>query len=767
MSNLYLHRVTAWTSAEHNQSLLIIGGIIVIVVILATYAILKARKRRRHTSLKECRNLRTRRTPSIGSLKVQTDSTNAHGDEFWHGIEGNVTFKGMNLGGLLYAGKGLKAVVTDEIDPALIDFSLKIPWNISDCSVRRLNYWPSFSSASPEARMAYLTWLSNGRKDPTADIGYVFLYFYGLERRALHDTKESVRAVSELTSIEREIERLLSIYAHNDSFRRYAVSLLDFLRSRNLPDKLYNTVPPPLRPARNLTFLHRVALAQCAADGRFLSAEWAYVWLISDSTTRLRMPAVRCPEEFRTLFIKRYNEAFSRGIRLPQNQTRLILEHHPASATFGSSPNSCAINLDLPDVSVLCAPVKPLQELAESCYAKLDGYSRALAKNTSRPHTFDVLLELPFALWPEQYRSRIEKLRNQIIAAGRPIVTSFEKLCSMLPEWHTITKPKLQSLYNLLAEAGLGMEPDIRFGGTVPELSSTIVLFCDDEADTPAAANPKYLAAALTLQLATAVAAADGEVSEVEEGLLLSQLKKWLYLSNQERRRLHANLELLLEHPPELTKLKKRIGTLNVSARQAIGDFIVEIAQADTEVTPAEIRSVERIFKLLGLEPKAVYEKAQITATKPVTVSLPTKVGGDFAIPIQHTNDSRTSSKLDPEKINALQKDSERVSAILAPIFNQEPYEPEPIPEPEPVMESQEFTVLGLDREHSALVRVLLSHSHWTRLELEELAADRRLMLDGALERVNDASFQMYEKPFFEGEDPIEVNQQVAAEVLL
>ena len=40
-----------------------------------------------------------------------------------------------------------------------------------------MGYWPSYSSISPEARAAYLGWLSTGKSDPQADIGYVFLYF--------------------------------------------------------------------------------------------------------------------------------------------------------------------------------------------------------------------------------------------------------------------------------------------------------------------------------------------------------------------------------------------------------------------------------------------------------------------------------------------------------------------------------------------------------------------------------------------------------------
>ena len=101
---------------------------------------------------------------------------------------------------------------------------------------------------------------------------------------------------------------------------------------------------------------------------------------------------------------------------------------------------------------------------------------------------------------------------------------------------------------------------------------------------------------------------------------------------------------------------------------------------------------------------------------------------------------------LDPARIAALQNDSERVSAILGGIFNT----PDEIAEPvvvelEPT--TQESGLLGLDPDHSSLLLMLLTRRHWTRAELEELAIDRGMMIDGTLERINEASFEAYDQP--------------------
>src|SRR5450756_1396391 len=49
--------------------------------------------------------------------------------------------------------------------------------------VEKPPYWPTYVHLSEEQRWTYLTWLQNPAT--AVDLGYVFLYFYGLERRLL------------------------------------------------------------------------------------------------------------------------------------------------------------------------------------------------------------------------------------------------------------------------------------------------------------------------------------------------------------------------------------------------------------------------------------------------------------------------------------------------------------------------------------------------------------------------------------------------------
>jgi hypothetical protein len=69
--------------------------------------------------------------------------------------------------------------------------------------------------------------------------------------------------------------------------------------------------------------------------------------------------------------------------------------------------------------------------------------------------------------------------------------------------------------------------------------------------------------------------------------------------------------------------------------------------------------------------------------------------------------------------------------------------------------------ILGLDADHSAFVRLLVTRSSWLRNELADAAADMELMLDGALEHINEAALDALEAPLTEGDDPIEINKEI------
>lgn len=282
-------------------------------------------------------------------------------------------------------------------------------------------------------------------------------------------------------------------------------------------------------------------------------------------------------------------------------------------------------------------------------------------------------------------------------------------------------------------------------------------MFATQPEDGDLRSSPAYGAASVTLDLACAVAAADGETSPQEIMLLSRHIDSWSHLSSAHRKRLKAHLRLQLNQPPTLQSLKKRLDPLDTSAKRAIVAFLAHLAQADGEVSPAEVKLLERVYKSLQLDAQLLYSDLHIAASSQPGSTPSAALSPQAAAPAPTAGGGFV---LDQDRIAALQKETEQVSKLLAQVFvDEQVVEPE-----EPTVEEEasgDTSLWSLDAEHSAFLRLLVSRSEWSRDELEAVAADMELMLDGALEHVNDAAFDLFDMPLTEGEEPVEINSEI------
>lgn len=657
--------------------------------------------------------------------------------------------------GMLYVGSSL-STPSGSNDPCLIDPGKAVAAR-GDYREGQMGYWPSYSDISAGARRAYLNWLSEGRCAPDADIGYVFLFFYGLERRAILDAAEDDAAKADWPVIADELRRLLSIYGDKShSFRRYASELLDWVSLAEQPDRLYEKPVPQLSKSFELPLYVRLALGQAAMDGVPVPSGLALSWVKLDPGVALRTPAVRCTEQFDQLFSQKYAELEGAGISLPRNRTKLKFVYRPASAGFHGYDELRLHFGDTPDVSVLTAPIKKLQKVVEAATKELESYSRFVGKNPDAKSSLEGLLQLPATLWPEPAQRALHALKTRM--GSGMVALSFDDLLKTLDAKSVLTKEKTLALARALESLNIGIEPDVLGGAKLPKPEEKVVLFSVPPGEAASRATPTYQAAALTLQLASAVAAADGEFSVKEVSHLREQIQSWTHLTPNHIRRLMAHLRLLMTAPVSLTALKKKLEPLDTPAREAIAAFMATVAQADGEVGPAEVKMLEKVYKALGVEPRKVFSDVHAAAAgSPAT--------GSQTAPVERTPPAEPTFKLDAARIAALQQDTAKVSALLANIFSEEE-QVAPAPALEPDSEPAEAQgLMGLDEAHSALARMLLSRPEWTRTELQDIAADLELMLDGALEHINEAAFDTHDMPFLEGEDPVTVNSEILEKV--
>ena len=313
-----------------------------------------------------------------------------------------------------------------------------------------------------------------------------------------------------------------------------------------------------------------------------------------------------------------------------------------------------------------------------------------------------------------------------------------------------LSRDKVLGLARALESLHLGMEPDVLGGQKLPKVEDSVALFVADPDDGAVRSTPAYQAAGVTLDLACSVALADGDASGSELIHLTRQIESWTHLSVAHRKRLKAHLRLRIMQPATLAGLKKKLEPLAAEAKRTIAKFLAHLAETDGTVSPDEVKFLERVYKMLQLDAKLVYSDLH-------TAGSPGK-----AVAVSETQKAApaTGFVLDPERIAQLQKETEEVTALLSNVFAEEMVEPQAVSAEEEETAPQP-SVLGLDPSYLAFLRMLVSRPTWTRQELADVAADMELMLDGALEHINEATLDNYDIPLVEGDDPLEINQEI------
>lgn len=667
-------------------------------------------------------------------------------------------------GGFIYVGSGLLNVQGWSVEPAQIDPSLPVDKSSSDRLGVHMSYWPSYSEIDPSSRNAYLQWLAEGCCDPGINIGYVFLYFYGLERRVLADPKNSYSAGSESEEIVAEVKRLGTIY-RNPSFLSYTTGFINTVEARSAKEKLYKNTPSYESRGYELPFGLKKGLAQLAVDGSALPVDWALAWLESDQECGLRTPAQRCKPEFQKLFRIRYVEKFGQGIILPQKGSKLRGNYRPASPSFGQALEWTEEGLL--DVSVYRGPIKQIFKVAEDCVEELDPYSRHLGRSGSDPSSLAKLALFPEPLLKDYQDAELQGLSQWLsksVHTDRFLKTDLKSIVGhfALLKSENFDKREFVALCQLLAKLRVGIEPDVRFGGTLPE-ECPVILFPLPK-DSAHAPSPEYSSATVILHLAVAVAGADGRISEKEEKNLEEQLEVRFKLNGEEKVRLRAHTQWLFASSPSFSGVKKRLESFSQSQREILGEFLVSVAQQDGLIDPGEVKILNKIYGLLGLDSKALYSNAHRAAMEPVKIEDAESQTPAFSLPKAPPKKKSIKVDLDMNKIRVKLAETAAVTAMLNTIFVEEKNERMPVKEaPQEIVGNLKH----FEFEYHGLIKELLQKTAWSRVELEALAAKSNLLLDGVLDSINDVSFTVFDQPFFEGEDPVEINPGILKELQL
>lgn len=686
----------------------------------------------------------------------------------WHGIGGGVFVHGHEINHpLTYVGTLSRSAAMTAC-PAQIDRALPVA---RTDRADPLPYWPSYGAILPEQRFIYLRWLASGRKALPENIGYLFLYFYGLEHRALVDEQD-------LPLVMREVYRLRRIYRQSDakssSFLLYSAGLLWHLVAVH-PNSV--SAEDVKRLAETTRYWSEDSLAAALAwfAGRGMPLpDWMARIVAQESPLSQRSVVVsRVAEAFQALFAKKYAAAFGSGLPLRSSKRLRTVTYRPASATI--RPMSAKI----PNPLGIASQFQTLSEIWNDCVAELKRLS-----SLSRDGTDDLTPERWEALPPELRRETDHPLAAEIykLVAARTNdeghtfiqIGEFARLVGIEPA-AKLTGSASERVAVILEQVGFGMEPDYRLTKHRYRWDDWVTTFPLAYSGT---ADPgRYGAASCILRLGLEVAAGDGHLDDDELARVLSEIETNFDLNDHEQRRLEALRTLLLKIGTDVSWVGRRLrASMTRLARESVGRLLVGVAAIDHVITSGERTALRRCFRALEL-PAASLE-ACIADMAPASDDAPVQVasGGPArpGEPIPAGAGGESVLVLDHSRIMHILTETREVSAMLADAMQ---LGDRPLSSgadstvaregettgshagagqalddaPAPVVEAPSSS--AIPEQYAAIFRELISRESWSRQEAVEIARRHNQMLAGVVEGINDWAFECYDAQLVYEED--------------
>lgn len=636
-------------------------------------------------------------------------------------------------GELLYFGKGDRR----SNHRALVDPTLSVAPE-ADSLGTSLGYWPNYSELTPSARRAYLEWLSSGRCAPNAPIGYVFVYFYGLERRLIAEKSEQ-----DAGAILAEARRLLDIYGDNHSFRNYCGALIE------TGELIFDIAPPgnaislDMRRGWEIPISIRVRLGRKVRDDIAIDSDDALCWALTHPQLYPRTPVSRCFDQFCALWRYRFAERFPDGIKVRGGKTRLQFNYRAASGEF----NAHAELEDLPDIGAIAGPVTKLEALLTACTEELDPLSRFLGRNPEERATLLAAALCPAEALDDHAEALLSAARTLLFdgkskdgSAQKPLNQVLEVLAGKPGTLAADRRAFLfKRLPDILDAMKIGFEPDKRYG-PAPTLSDDTVL-CLFEMGASIKANQdrdEYRSARTMIEIAVLAAKADDQVVEAEMSVILDDVAQIEGLDSNDQHRLRAHAQALASNPSKLRAATNRLLSLPDAEKDRVLNTAVRAILADQRVLPSEVRFLEGLYKSLGKPQDEVYARLHAGENSPRS---------------QRTGMKQPAHVVDSERLARLRRETSAVSTMLSSIFREEePASPENTIQPHP----DERNLPGLDAAHSHVL-LKLAEQPVEAEAFETLCRVQRLLPDGAIETINDWAFDALDDIAIECEDVISI----------
>jgi hypothetical protein len=650
---------------------------------------------------------------------------------------------------MVYVGTSLVCSNGYGQDGCLINPSLPVAAGPPDA----MTYWPSYAQISAQNRHAYLTWLGSGKTDACTDIGYVFLYFYGIERRLIVDRPGK----DEAHALMAELVRLLSIYGENGSFHGYATRLLATARFLYDPPTEMGE-PDPL--ADDFTVDRQAAFATFCRDGKPISFAWAALrhkeHFAGTDVWR------KCPTDFLALARQQFETAYPNGLiqRLPSSV--------PFKYVYSAANRSVAANFDdiikarfgpnLPSVNQ--GTPAEISECFRKPAARLKRYAEFLAVHPGTESSPLALARLPAEIRESRLAAAEASFKawaDGLIADAKGLVL-LETLWSRLygKTYWAYDKSSWEDLAKQLQRFRYGLIPDPLFN-EIPHLrpDQPVVLYTLEK-DNRTAPRPDFITGQAIAFICAEYGRQSGTSLPPASLQRLSESLTALGLSAPERTRTLASLPWYETQGLIRGRLKKTLDRLVPPRRPTVLTAAAGILGAAGADSGQLVAFLEKLCGMLDVERSVLYSVLHQSsgASAPVAPAgannvVPIRTGYAIPKPPAATSKGAQGATLDPSRIKSVLVDTQQAFDALSDVLEDD--EPPPPEKPS-------IPISDLDAGHATLLDRLLEKPSWTRDAFEAVTHELGLMPDGALETLNDWSFDHFDEALIDEGDPLTLN---------
>jgi hypothetical protein len=634
----------------------------------------------------------------------------------------------------------------------------------------------NYAALSPLQRREYLAWLAGGRTAAEGDLWKALIFLQGLEYRFFCEADSCGERAKEQMIIREEAGRLASLYGINEDAASEKLSaFFTAIELKTGGRKLYSLPIPYFKDSAALPLYLELMLSEAASDKIPLSAELAYVWFFCDDFGTKRPPVKICKEEFKTLFYHHFNDEYTGKLFLELGTKRISTTIISYSGSIAGNQEFYAKTNGAFALGDNTAIKKSISDIMGICALEMKNYMLYL-DGEGEPESAEVkkriIYKKPVFFWDDEKKTVIEKIRNEMDEDDY-VYAQVGWLVEELDNRPYRSELLFMDIVRAFEDAGLAIEPDVLTNPIEIFGSTYIIIHKLVDAVPKERWNTSYQLALDSAQLAAvAVETCFPERDSVffPGALTTGELDDYFY------DRVYFAFLLMCHGEKSLSDAVKRFKKDSVANKKEIIRYIkraIEVYGDKFDKNPATdyrcVQFLEKLYKALNIKPDdpgwdlsdALHEIMQGKKQKPQSGKKGAQRGGAEKI---------TKIVLDQKKIHKLREDTEHVSKMLSNIFTGNDVEDAQRIENSSGAgiekeEDASKSLLGLDASLDALLQLIITKENWEREELEDAAKEFGLMFDGAIETINEKTFELFDEALIEVDEEIRVNSDIIKEI--